>query len=86
MARSPATSTTRRPRGWWSVPSHLPGAAYSAFTYWILKLRGVPVLHQRLLTGGWPVEELPVLVRELKPGEVVLSAEAPVSDDGPEDL
>ncbi|WP_395837123.1 hypothetical protein [Cystobacter fuscus] len=45
---------------------HLSAAAYSAFTAWLLKLRGVPVSHQRLLSGGCPAEDLPALVRELK--------------------
>ncbi|WP_164016379.1 hypothetical protein [Pyxidicoccus trucidator] len=45
---------------------HLSLAAYSAFTAWLLKLRGVPVSHRRLLSGGCPAEELPELLRELK--------------------
>lgn len=45
---------------------HLCPAAYAAFKAWLLKLRGVPVSHRRLLSGGWPAEELPELLRELK--------------------
>ncbi|MCE9669984.1 hypothetical protein LY474_19475 [Myxococcus stipitatus] len=45
---------------------HLSAPAWSAFKAWLLKSRGVPVSHLRLLTGGCPAEELPALAKELE--------------------
>ncbi|WP_342379547.1 hypothetical protein NVS55_08720 [Myxococcus stipitatus] len=44
----------------------LSAPAWSAFKSWLLKLKGVPVAHLRLLTGGCPAEELPALAKELR--------------------
>ena len=44
----------------------LPIPAYAAFKSWVIKLRGIPVCHRRLLSDGWPAREMLELVRELK--------------------